>query len=329
MLLPPRDRRLVTGTIAFVTVLGLTWTFLLFGSAHPASGQATEPIGVIGCSNTRQATEAYRFLSNVDSLVNTAQDGQGISEWANDSNPWRRYDELRPVQGYEAAWVNLCELAEVGLSQDDVLKVIEKVRRRDPDAAIYLSPLNFYESEDCRLTGGNTIPDQGAGIADAVSATETGVSRGPDLGPLAHSDLAEDVCHLNISGQELVGTQLVEFFDGEQVATTTSTLVGSSTSNAPGGSTGSGQGGTSTGSSADGGSVNPGEQGSTTSTESSRPAGSTVGGTSGEAASHDLDGDGVPRWMIWSLAIALISGAGALIASIRSEHEADAEGEGE
>lgn len=171
-------------------------------------------IGVVGCSNTNQATQGYLEQSAKDLLINTAQGGQAMTEWAvGAGGPWDRYERQRPTQGFSAVWLNLCQRAGDGLSQGLVDTVIANIRRRDPGAPIVISPLNFYETEDCPATNGNEVPNAGKGIADHTAAADPTIFRGPDLGPLPPSHLSTDRCHLNDTGRRLVGQQMVAYFD--------------------------------------------------------------------------------------------------------------------
>lgn len=89
----------------------------------------------------------------------------------------------------------------------------ELVWANDPGIPVWISPMNYYETETCSVTGGNQIPNEGAVIANELSATIENVIRGPDLGPLTDSQVRLDDCHPNDAGVELLGNQLKDFFD--------------------------------------------------------------------------------------------------------------------
>ncbi|MFN0245669.1 MAG: hypothetical protein ACKV2T_02100 [Kofleriaceae bacterium] len=58
-------------------------------------------IGVVGCSNTTQETDGYLAVSTQDRLIDTAQGGMAMTQWAvTTGGPWRIYDNLRPASGY-------------------------------------------------------------------------------------------------------------------------------------------------------------------------------------------------------------------------------------
>lgn len=76
---------------------------------------------------------------------------------------------------------------------------------------MYISPLNSFAENDCILTGlyGVANAQQLANWASAVGLA----TRGPDTGPLEHSQLSKDRCHLNDIGMVAVGGPMVDFFD--------------------------------------------------------------------------------------------------------------------
>ncbi len=171
-------------------------------------------VGVIGCSNTFHAVSGYLDASTEDLLANTAYAGHTMTVWATDPLAWdEHYLPQRPGAGFEAAWLNLCERASSGLTKENVEIVLAKIWEIDPDIPVWISPLNFYETEDCVVTDGNQIPDEGAAIAEALVAAYPNIHLGPELGPLTPEMLRRDACHQNASGIAFNGEQLVEFFD--------------------------------------------------------------------------------------------------------------------
>lgn len=171
-------------------------------------------IGVVGCSNTRQAVQGYLAVSSQDRLINSAQNGLAMTQWSQISGgPWDEYEALRPNEGYTAVWINLCQRASHGLTQETVNSVISNVRSRDASALIVLSPLNFYENEMCTITEGNTISNAGGLIADALAQGDETILRGPDLGPFDQAEIDDDLCHLSDSGIAAAGQQLSTYFD--------------------------------------------------------------------------------------------------------------------
>jgi PKD repeat protein len=95
--------------------------------------------------------------------------------------------------------------------QNDVADVIGEIQRRTGGVPVYISPLNVYVENDCAATGPYGVPNA-IELADWASATGL-ATRGPDTGPLDHSQLANDLCHLNDTGLVAVGEPMVDFFD--------------------------------------------------------------------------------------------------------------------
>lgn len=183
-------------------------------ASAPLPTDPLEAISVIGCSNTNHATAGYLAASSNDVLVNTAAAGHTVEYWATEDAGWsERYLPMRPVEGYDGAWLNLCERAANTLTIANAEAVLAKIWEIDPGIPVWISPLNYYETEACLVTAGNLIPSEGAIIADALVAQYEDVFRGPDLGPLGDALLRADECHPNQAGIAFLGAQLVDFFD--------------------------------------------------------------------------------------------------------------------
>lgn len=173
-----------------------------------------DAVSVIGCSNTQLAASGYLDISATDLLVNTAWPGHTIKYWAVKSDGWdEHYLPLRPEDGFDGAWLNLCERVTAGLTLENAEAVLARIWEIDPGIPVWVSPLNFYEGEECDVTNGNQIPNEGSVIADTLAAKYELVERGPDLGPLTADQLRRDLCHPDRNGITLLGTQLQAFFD--------------------------------------------------------------------------------------------------------------------
>ncbi len=171
-------------------------------------------VSVIGCSNTHHAASGYLDVSSVDHLINTARAGHTVEYWAVNDAGWdEHYLPLRPEGGFDGAWFNLCERASAGLTLENAETVLAKIWEIDPGIPVWVSPLNFYEGEECEVTNGNQIPNEGSVIADTLAANYELVERGPDLGPLSVAHLRRDLCHVTREGITFLGTQLQTFFD--------------------------------------------------------------------------------------------------------------------
>jgi hypothetical protein len=172
------------------------------------------------------AAAGYEVVSKLDLLSQGGLTGGSVGVWGNEGpgrydRYWGVYDERRPVEGYSAAWFQLCLRAtEHGGSFNEAIRrwmdhIVAEIHERDPGIPIWVSGVNsFEEGHLCRILG-----EDGAAIAaeaaDWLAAEMAGVDRGPDLGPVLveHLDPGED-CHPNLAGQAVLGEQLVAFFDG-------------------------------------------------------------------------------------------------------------------
>ncbi|HKY49391.1 MAG TPA: PKD domain-containing protein [Acidimicrobiia bacterium] len=190
---------------------------------------SNESIGVIGCSNTRQHVEGYTLLSDADKFwlpVDLAISGGTVAVWAanlTDSNPyWANFSANLQKYGASSVWIQMCirgkEASSTGMTADqqsDLADVIKEAERRTQGVPVYVSPLNDYASNDCPATGLYGVPNAKQ-LADWAAATGLAL-RGPDTGPLSHSLLAKDLCHLNEFGLAAVGEPMVDFFDVVEV----------------------------------------------------------------------------------------------------------------
>jgi len=89
--------------------------------------------------------------------------------------------------------------------------VIDRLNVSLPGVPVIVSPLNGFTEGDCSSTGTYGQPNT-VGLADWAAAGHMAY-RGPDTGPLDHTQLISDNCHLNEKGELFVGAQLVAFFD--------------------------------------------------------------------------------------------------------------------
>lgn len=191
--------------------------------AGPRSKGDPKPLGVVGCSNTMEHTQAYALHSDVDQMVlvkSTYGGGTPIKWAAERRNLWKTYDADRPSEGYDAIWWQLCwrwwemEGAFDQPEQADLTAVLGLIRERDPDVTVFVSPINFYDPPgSCGVIG-----DAHPLVVEAsewVAAAFENVEPGPITGPLTAAHTDEDDCHINeLAGFDLVGPQMVAFFDG-------------------------------------------------------------------------------------------------------------------
>ena len=183
----------------------------------------TGTIGVIGCSNTDDSAQGYDEASTLNLLSWGPLGGGSLTNWGTTTREeypiyWGFYDERRPADGYDGAWVQVCirgsEMADATLGQADMDRmahVIDQIKARDPSIPIWISPMNAFV-EVCPAVGEHG-QELSANAVNWAVANISGVSQGPLLGPLAPNQ-TRDGCHPNKAGRALIGAQLVAFFDG-------------------------------------------------------------------------------------------------------------------
>jgi hypothetical protein len=218
-----RSSRSTTTTAATATT---TTTAAPTGSSEtspPATGGGA--VGVVGCSNTGQAVVGYSGLSKVDSLTIGDLGGGSVPHWGDPSNSdyatyWSFYDTRRPAAGYAGTWVQLCLRTGEHLGafdadeQEWITHIVEQIHQRDSGIPVWISPINFYADGVVCESVGVDGPAIAAEASDWAAASLGRVFRGPDLGPLTQQHIGvRDTCHPNKTGESLLGSQLVAFFD--------------------------------------------------------------------------------------------------------------------
>lgn len=179
-------------------------------------------IGVIGCSNTAQHVDGYLAASQLDRLIPMPLGGGDLIAWGDPSSAgyasyWQELSDHVVPGTVDAIWVQLCirgRAPEMTADEQAALAhVLDRLRTQYGDLPIYVSGINLYEEGYvCRKTG-----EFGVAVAwDLVDwAIENhGVIEGPMTGPLGPGTVDDDGCHLSPAGEELVGAQLVAWFDG-------------------------------------------------------------------------------------------------------------------
>lgn len=179
-------------------------------------------IGVIGCSNTAQHVDGYLAASELDRLIPMPLGGGDLVAWGDPGSEgyasyWQELSDHVIPGTVDAIWVQLCirgrEPEMTAGDQAALVHILDRLRTEYGDLPIYLSGINLYEDGYvCRKTG-----EFGVAVAwDLVGwAIENhGVIEGPMTGPLGPGTVDSDGCHLSPEGEELVGGQLVEWFDG-------------------------------------------------------------------------------------------------------------------
>jgi hypothetical protein len=181
-------------------------------------------VGVVGCSNTAQHVQGYRAASALDQMPLYPLGGLSIDVWGDPTatgyaGAWGRYAGARPSSGYEAAWVMLCiKVDDVHDPNQLLTHVVSQIQLRDPGIPVYVSPINTYvDGHLCSRVGVDGVTKGAATVEWGIA--NLAVQAGPVTGPLTLDLLATDGCHLNGSGIEFVGDQLVTWFDEGGFAT--------------------------------------------------------------------------------------------------------------
>ncbi len=172
-------------------------------------------IGYVGCSNTADAVQGYYMVQNKQRIWQPYSTGGGsLDKWtAPGSTYWSLFDQQ--VQRYgqpSEVWIQICELATRPLTFADVQGTVAILKQHVSSAIFYISQLNAYSpSNICALTGPNGVADSASLVNQTVSSALA--LRGPILGPLTAQNTVSDMCHPNAVGEQLLGSQLVSFFD--------------------------------------------------------------------------------------------------------------------
>ena len=190
-----------------------------------SGSSGTDPVGVVGCSNTHLAVGGYLEASSVDRIITGNLGGGSVSVWGDPANReygeyWGIFDAETPPGGYSEVFMQLClrtsehNGAFDAAEQEWVAHMVAQVHARHPGITIWISPVNTYAEGLVCSSIGPDGPAIAAQAADWGAANLANVSRGPDLGPLEEGQIAQrDDCHPNSAGQDLLGAQLVSFFD--------------------------------------------------------------------------------------------------------------------
>ncbi|MGZ8184383.1 MAG: thrombospondin type 3 repeat-containing protein [Methylobacter sp.] len=220
--LTPSLRRPVGGRVMFVTILIIG--LFAHGQIKAAAGAAQ--IGYVGCSMTEDTVEGYHDLGGT-SLWPDAEGvygGGGVTEWASALNDSSRYwfwfqETLNDHPETSMVWWQLCTSAdEEGSDQqllEDARAIRDEIRRRAPNATIYVSSQPDYADQVCKIAG----PDGPQKMQDLAAqlVSEGGVETGPVIGPLTSDQVGNDGCHANTEGKVFMGQQLMEFFDSNGI----------------------------------------------------------------------------------------------------------------
>ena len=198
---------------------------LTYGCA-PESAEENTPlqqasIGYIGCSNTRETVEGYHYLGGKKMWDYERRYGSGtILDWSRNledgSKYWDVFDELlKKYPETKSIWWQLCIMDEdKATSYEHASIILNEIRKRIPDAAIYVSALADYTEGVCSITGTWGL-EKGKELAQEIDSKNEDVFPGPLLGPMSAKETAKDGCHLSPDGKRKLGNQMRLFFDSE------------------------------------------------------------------------------------------------------------------
>lgn len=177
---------------------------------------AVSLIGYIGCSVTVNAVDGYLAAggTNFWPSVHSAYGAASVSLWADPaSRYWAAFDNvLAQFPDTTTIWWQLCtSAANLTDNFDAAQDVVSEIRRRIPDATVFVSAQHDYtDGHVCPITGADG-PARMQALADELIAAGLAF-RGPVVGPLAEDELS-DGCHANDAGKAVLGQQLADFFD--------------------------------------------------------------------------------------------------------------------
>lgn len=207
-------------------------------SPTPSPVTGKEPIGFIGCSNSRDAVQGYWTVGGKRIWFpnpNAVYGGGTPLTWANDlKNPtqsvkyWASFDRMNKENpGAKTIWLSLCLRATESDvdSYNSAVTIINEAKKRIPGATIYVSALNgFVAPHACAITGKNG-PQRAQTLADRL-VSEGRAKTGPDVGDLISDDqipsagataqnteTVSDGCHPTTDvGEPKLGRELLKFF---------------------------------------------------------------------------------------------------------------------
>lgn len=200
----------------------LSCLFVVTLSARAQDPQPTQPdhfVGYLGCSMTRNALQGYRHLGGTVLWGEIgAYGGGGVSRWADVDNPnnrhWQEFSRLLEAHPQTRFfWIELCSQVDAAEQEtyEALLQILEHVRSQVPFAIFFVSAQPAYtDGHICHLTGADG-PAQMQVLVDQLVA-ERRAFPGPLMGPLS-AEQTSDGCHASREGAELMGQQLLDFFD--------------------------------------------------------------------------------------------------------------------
>jgi len=187
-----------------------------------ASDNPNAAIGYIGCSNTRETVEGYHRLGGQNMWsYDKRYDAGAVVDWAKGAKTgnkyWRVFDDLLAEHPHtNTIWWQLCiRHNETDTSYEHAASILEAVRKRIPNATIYVSTLADYTDGVCEITGTWGL-QKAKELARQLDSANDDVFPGPVLGPMSPLETAPDGCHLSSpDGKRKLGQQMRDFFDSQ------------------------------------------------------------------------------------------------------------------
>lgn len=178
----------------------------------------TSAIGFVGCSMTVSAVNGAELLGYTNFWTSdTEYGGGGVWQWAKDLNGdfWQAFQANQNNNPVSVVWWNLCSLGsdEVNETLTNAKVVLDEIKRRIPGVTVYVSAQPAYNpgSYICSIAGA-TGPARMATLARDLQVSGEALA-GPVMGPLDAPGQLKDSCHPNTEGKELLGQQLISFFE--------------------------------------------------------------------------------------------------------------------
>ncbi|MCR4369098.1 MAG: hypothetical protein NUV67_04295 [archaeon] len=215
----------------FFVLIGVVALLVLAGciETKEPSPKEFEKLGFIGCSITHNAVDGYTSLGGgkfwgVEAQSPRSFGGGSLILWHKQLNRgvlqgekdyWRIFETLvRENPEIEALWWEQCSAPGMeGMSYEDNLKLLAKIKEIAPNVEIYASPMPVFSTTEglCVPQG---VPAGWQASDDFVSrmVAEGKVKQGPILTHLPNELTTGDGCHANDQGKRVWGQELIEFF---------------------------------------------------------------------------------------------------------------------
>lgn len=171
---------------------------------------AIATVGVLGCSNTQDATTGYHRVSTQQTLWShrdlQGYGGKCVVDWANPASPtWRNFSKgLTIYPATNRIWWQMCTHINEGTAQSHADAALAILRTYTP-LPLVVSPLDL--SASCHRSDDALAASMVDLLIERGDATA-----GPILSALEPHQM-RDACHANEDGVLIWGAELAAFFD--------------------------------------------------------------------------------------------------------------------